>query len=263
LDTRENEVDAKFSNGEQRTTTVSEIDGKIESIESDDEERSTMLVSTTQQSRNELSESTTTEQSKTGALSTEKTSEIEQTTLAGVNVQKAEAVEEIREPRNNNEFERFATEAVDDESTKATKIVQIDSTTSKTATDAAVQQKSSVEATTEKSVTEKSEPESTKALQQIRKILRAHILRSLLILLNEAKQRQQSQTYELHAMESQVVEDKIHAVSGSNANDEVSTSDNGKIIAFDSDSQRYVYMDKEDYELMTGLRRNNVIMQFN
>jgi hypothetical protein len=49
-------------------------------------------------------------------------------------------------------------------------------------------------------------------------------------------------------MESQ---DTYHAVSGSeydeNEDDDVSTSDDDKIIVFDKNLQRYVYTDKKDY----------------
>lgn len=263
-DARQNEIDAKFSNGVE-TTTSSDIDGKIESIETDDAERSverqmpetvtenvSATESTTELLLAELNESTTTE----FASSTNTAPLVGETTLADESSQMPEAVEEIQEPRNNKQLEELATRSEEDEST--TNAIDEASTTSKRTTEVALQQKSDVEdeIKPEKSVAD----ERSRVLLQIRKMLKAHVLRALLTLLNEAKKRQQLQIDEQHVMESRVAEETFHSVSGSECEcegtDEVSTNDDDKVIAFDENLQRYVYTDKQDYKLMTGEHKN-------
>lgn len=267
FDTRQNEVDAKFANAEV-DATESDINEKIESIENDDEKRSTETlnenVSTTQSSTtllllDELNESTTPKGED------EESASDEPTTISNKNVKEPEAVEEIREPNNNNKFERFATEAQQDESTtSSTKISHPDSTIFEAATEGDVQQKSADAEFSENETSTQSLQllERTKALEPIRKVLKAHILRAIFTLLNQVKQRQQTLALEQQQQsvaESQVVEEILPPVSGSECdcgeNEDVSTDDDGKVIAYDSASQKYVYMYLADYDTMLQSRQ--------
>lgn len=237
MDARQNEVDAKFSNGDEKLTTLSDVDKKIESIEVDSNERSIE-----NQPVNGVEKETT----ENGAVITEKmlSGENTETTIFNEITHQPEA-EEIHELKNNNEFERFATkteESINEESTT----MKIDSS-SKIATRVDL-----LETSENKRFTENRElAERATALQQIKKMLKAHVLRAILTILNEVKKRQ---IQEQHTSESQVVEETIHAVSGSECdcgeNDDVSTDDEGKVIAFDKSLQHYVYTDKDDYELL-------------
>lgn len=268
LDPRQNEVDAKLAS---EATTPFEIDEKIDST--DDVERSTerqMLEdnpSTTERLSgllsDELNESSTSENEMS---TTENLAIVEQTSALVKTTRVAEEAEETREPSNNNEFERFATEAEEASTTTvmttttSEKIVSEEPTTEKTASEVFAQQKSADGEIKDEIRTDGPElSEQRKALVQIKKILQAHVLKALVTLLNEVKQRQQVQAHEQQTMESQVVEGSLHSSIGSDCaceeNDEVSTSDDNKVIAFDKLQQRYVYMDKRDYELM--LREQN------
>lgn len=252
-DARQNEVDANFPKIDDKTTTLSDVDEKIGSIEADDEDRSTQgenVFSTEQSAKLPLDKSTTevleitpsTEQHTTvSQMPREEEVEAEEED------EYVEDVEEIEEPKSKAESERFATEAVEKvPPSTTTKIVPNDSTTSKIAHKVAVVPMPAIEESTNKSATDN--VERTKALHKIRNVLRAHILRTILTVLNsEAKQRQKSQTEEMHAQESQVVEEKLYG-SGY----DVSSGGDDKVIAFDSNLQRYVYMDKGHYETMTS-----------
>lgn len=248
IDARQNEVDANFSNGDEKMTTLSDVDKKIESIEADFAERSTVS-----QRVNDVDETTTEKEAviKEKLLPDETVPEKispsdESTTIFNKITQQPEDAEEIQEPKNNKEFERFVTES--EESTKEdSTTMKIDPTSSTIATRVVLQQKPE-----HKSVMENPElTERAKALQQIKKMLKAHVLRAILTVLNEAKKRQ---IQEQHTSESQVVEEALYAFSGSECdcgeNDDVSTDDSDKVIAFDKTLQRYVYKDKDDYELL-------------
>lgn len=277
LDPRQNEVDAKLTTEANQPITVSEIDLKIDNIESERSTERQMLdgnPSTTEQlSRlllDELNESTTSDNKMSADSSSERHSIVEQTTTSLVeSSQVAEDVEEIQEPKNDNEFERFATEA-EEESTSTTTItvtakqsVTEEPTEAKTEAEVFVQQKSYDGELKDEIITDSPElSEKRKALLQIKNLLRAHILKTLLTLLNEVKQRQKMQAPEQQTMESHVVEESLHSASSSDCkceeNDEVSTSDESKVIVFDKNQQRYVYMDKEDYERAQSLQYENV-----
>jgi transcriptional regulator of met regulon len=243
IDARQNEVDAKFSTGNDQLTTLSDVDKKIESIEADSNERSTES-----QPANDVEEDVTEKEAFTmvkllsdESVTTEKQFQIDTTTISNKITHQAE---EIQEPTNNNEFERFATETDENIKTEST-TMKVDPSTSQIATKVVLQRKPE-----DKNITEDSElTERAKALQQIKKMLKAHVLRAILTILNDAKKRQ---IQEQHTSESQVVEETLHAVSGSECecDDDVSTNDEDKVIAFDKNLQRYVYMDKLDYELL-------------
>lgn len=252
-DARQNEVDANFPKIDDKTTTLSDVDEKIGSIEADDEERSTQgeNVSSTEQSAKLPLDKSTTEVLEITASTEQHTTVSQMPREEEVEAEEedeyGEDVEEIEEPKSKAESERFATEAVEKvPPSTTTKIVPNDSTTSKIAHKVAVVPMPAIEESTNKSATDN--VERTKALHKIRNVLRAHILRTILTVLNsEAKQRQKSQTEEMHAQESQVVEEKLYG-SGY----DVSSGGDDKVIAFDSNLQRYVYMDKGHYETMTS-----------
>lgn len=252
-DARQNEVDANFPKIDDKTTTLSDVDEKIGSIEADDEERSTQgeNVSSTEQSAKLPLDKSTTKVLEITASTEQHTTVSQMPREEEVEAEEedeyVEDVEEIEEPKSKAESERFATEAVEKvPPSTTTKIVPNDSTTSKIAHKVAVVPMPAIEESTNKSATDN--VERTKALHKIRNVLRAHILRTILTVLNsEAKQRQKSQTEEMHAQESQVVEEKLYG-SGY----DVSSGGDDKVIAFDSNLQRYVYMDKGHYETMTS-----------
>jgi hypothetical protein len=164
FDTRQNEVDANFPS----TTTFSDIDVKIESIEI---ERSTLKSA--RSSDSSVDETTTeikeaTEQEK----STEKTSQITETTISNKNFpQPEEDVEEIQEAKNKNEFERFA---MDDEKKTTT-------TTTKGADETSTLQQLLLEEENKNASQALELAERSKTIQQIRSLLKAHILRTILM----------------------------------------------------------------------------------
>lgn len=265
-DARQNEVDSKF-------TTLSDIDEKIESIEADLDGRSTASPESSTTEKNvaqpenltstdnvllmaELNESTTMEVEKSTNLATEETSNVEETTDFKEIAQQPEDVEEIQEPMNNKKLESISTNESEGENFTTAQSTQPPSMTTLKAApllDAGADNKTL--ATSDLT-------SRAKALQQIKRMLKAYTLRTLLTMLNDARKRQQSPTEEQHAMESQVVEESIYAVSGSECeceqDDEVSTDDDDKVITFDKDSQRYVYADRGEHERV-GSRQSHVI----
>lgn len=281
FDIKQNEVDAKFNNAHVETTTTSDIDSKVLSIEADshertseknsevDEEASTLMVTSFMDELDEVSttehkipepetaepenvETSVTEhetpEPKIIELSlTEKSSQVEETTESAKLIQATEEIEqETPEPEPVNPLTRIAAQGNETAETSTTENI---STVSESVS-AATLEDSSTSAV--KASTESSEIEARrKLLIEIRKMLRAHLLRTVLTTLNEAKKRQVSLTQEQHAMESQIVEESIPAVSGSECECEDrddAPEDDEKVIAFDRNSQRYVYMDKEVYK---------------
>lgn len=274
-DSRQNEVDTKFLKGEETTTstTVSDVVEKIESIESDFAERA---IKTSDDDENDFEpeSSHTTDESSTieidpdANLGSERISQMDKaTTMTGI-TQKSRQSGETHEPEKDSKFERATNDESDkEESTSVTTSSATQTTTSQVSTTSTTTAKPKLSPAV-KHDKEKSElTERAKTLQQIKQMLKAHVLRTVLTSLNEAKKRQQSQTQELLTQESKVVEDSVHAASGHKCeyeeNVDVSTDDDDKIIAFDKDSQRYVYMDKEDYErLLASHRSSHVISRF-
>lgn len=266
-DARQNEVDSKF-------TTLSDIDEKIESIEADLGGRSTESPESSTTEENvvqpenlpstdnvllmaELNESTTMEVEKSTNLATEETSNVEETTDFKEIAQQPEDVEEIQEPMNNKKLESIFTNESTGENFTTTQSTRPPSMTTLKAPPL-------LDAGADNKTTAASDLTSrTKALQQIKRMLKAYTLRTLLTMLNDARKRQQSPTEEQHAMESQVVEESIYTVSGSECeceqDDEVSTDDDDdKVITFDKDAQQYVYTDREKHERV-GSRQSHVI----
>lgn len=266
-DARQNELDSKF-------TTLSDIDEKIESIEADLGGRSTMSPeSSTTTEKNavqpenlfstdnvllmaELNESTTMEVEKSANLATEETSNVEETTDFKEIVQQPEDVEENQEPTSNKKLESISTNESEGENFSTTQSAQPPSTTILKAAPI-------LDAGADNKTTAASDLTSrAKALQQIKRMLKAYTLRTLLTMLNDARKRQQSPTEEQHAMESQVVEESIYGFSGSECeceqDDEVSTDDDDKVITFDKGLQRFVYTDREEHERV-GSRQSHVI----
>lgn len=168
IDARQNEIDAKFSNDE-KLTTFSEVDKKIESIGEDSIERSTapndMIAS--EMSAEVLPEATT--------------EAVDETTI--ISKPEAEKAQDI-----NHENENI---------TKLDRAMEKnDQTTNETPED--------INVTVFPELAAKAE-----ALQQIKKLLRAHVLRSVFTILNEAKQNQFQQQKQ-HASESQIAEETIY-----------------------------------------------------
>lgn len=287
---RLNEVDTKFlKDDEKATTTLSDIDKKINSIESDFVERTSLTSDddrndfTTENSRtmDELNERTMRTDDPT-TFTAGKTPRLEVATdiITTSNAQEPEETEEPQYLKNDVKLEKFASKEVklervasseseikNESTTFATTqtMTTQPSTTSSTTAELSAQPKSSSADINDKGKTENEE--RAKSLQQIKQILKAHVLRTVLTALSEARKNQQSQTQELLTQESQVVEDSMHAASRSKCeyeeNADVSTDDDDKIIAFDKDSQRYIYMDKADYErLLASHRSSHVISRF-
>lgn len=265
FDSEQNEVDANFNNSDVKTTTMSDIDNKIDSIEADSRERSSERSSafeentSTQESvqlMDEFIETTTLDIEEPKLPETEKSietsSQFEETTDS-TNINQASKeieAEEIQEPTEHKKLERTAMES--EEKPESTTIkIETSSTTSEITTEKAIQESSP--SNVKNGAESFSLAERTKALVELRKMLRAHALRTVLTLLNEAKKRQKSQAPQQQVLESQIFEDTVPASSfmsecGCDENDEVSTSDEDKVIAFDKNLQRYVYMDKAEYE---------------
>lgn len=168
IDARQNEIDAKFSNDE-KLTTFSEVDKKIESIGEDSNERSTapndMIAS---EMLAEVSQEATTEV-------------FDDTTI----ISKPEA-EKAQDINHENEKLTKLDEAME----------KNDQTTNETPED--------INVTVFPELAAKAE-----ALQQIKKLLRAHVLRSVFTILNEAKQNQFQQQKQ-HASESQIAEETLY-----------------------------------------------------
>lgn len=256
FDSEQNEVDANLHNTDVKTTILSEVDEIIKNIESESQEKSSEkskllddIDDSPQVSEKIVNEFNETTVRSEHEESTEKSNAIEDTTVDRKMSQEPEEIEveaeEVEEPTNNNKLE--AVSSVSFEKLETTTI----ESTSTTSEKSLLQSSPSVMANGTKS----SELEArTKMLVEIRKMLRAHLLRTVLTLLNEAKKRQPSQTLEhQHAMESQIVEETVPAFSGSECDCyehsfDVSTNDDDKVIAFDKNLNRYVYMDKAEYE---------------
>lgn len=102
-------------------------------------------------------------------------------------------------------------------------------------------------------------------IQHYREMLRRQFLRTLLIMLSEIKKRQMQQqqpplatpesTHEMLQEESKIVENSMPSISSAIFNsdceceiDDVSTSDDGKVIVFDENTGKYVYVDGKDLE---------------
>lgn len=264
FDIRHNEVDAKLPKLDETTATMStvpDVDRKIESIEADFEQRPTSEASTTVieetstqhqkiHEMEELNESTTIENVKSRSLTTETTSTIEVRTVSK-NI--AQASEEVQDLKDEKEFEKLLEGFQDELELTTKKTVESPSTTSEITTEDVSQQTVESENKVSKEVISDL-TEKAKTLVRLRKLLRAHVLQAALTLLNEARKRQMANNQEQHVMESQIVEETVHAASTSDCgceeddDDDVSVNHDDKIIAFDKDLQRYVYMDRADYE---------------
>lgn len=269
-DSSQNEVDVKFAAEDLKTTTMSDIDEKIESIESDgaekkiDEAERELLPKASEISagsalpvNEKLIELTTEgdakEEIKVTTTTTTALPKAQDATTPAV-VEKAEQeLVGAQELENNNELrkleaeELFATTAISQPSSTAD---------SQTTTAVTPQSRQSDERVLSQS------PDMTarvKALERIRNMLRAHILRNLLTILNDARSRQKSQTHDSPRAESQLIEDIVPAAAAARdcdcgtENDDVSTNDDDdKIITFDENLQRYVYKQKKDYDMMNS-----------
>ncbi|CRK93773.1 CLUMA_CG007301, isoform A, partial [Clunio marinus] len=271
IDTRQNEIDSKLSTEENMTATTAtpttiinsddsltddttEIQSTPADIEYNNFDRGLELTSeaseATQLLLEEMKESTTTEsQESMKTPSSESTSQVEKATMLGT----TDDIQEIREVKSNNQIESFVVPRQEDE-----EMLEIKNqlTTSKTI----VQTNSS---------DEKISPnpkliERAEALKQLRRILKAHMARKVLTLLNESKKRQDSQTEEMKAMASNIGEETLPSISGSECececeqNDDVKTNDDDKVIAFNENLQRYVYTDKKDYGMLTHSKEDNM-----
>lgn len=91
-----------------------------------------------------------------------------------------------------------------------------------------------------------SEHTRDRIMQHYRELMRSQFLRTLLIMLSEVKKRQMQHQQQQDVQESQVVETSVPYHSGSECEceiDDVSTSDDGKVIVFDENTRKYVYVD--------------------
>lgn len=251
FDYHQNEVDTV---ADVKTTTMSDIDDKIVSINSDSQERSIVGSIAFEEDistqiavklMEELQEAATPELTASEMLVTEMSSNIETTTTESLEfAQPEEEVEaKVIEVQKSTENKKIETGVEDEEP----ELTTLEVTTDKTL------QESSTSAVAVMNETDSSELAARRnILIEIRKVLRAHMLRTVLTLLNESKKRQTVKAPEQHAMESQIIEQTVPAVYESECDcgerDDVSTNDENKIIAFDQDLQRYVYMDKADFE---------------
>lgn len=268
-DSSQNEVDVKFAAEDLTTTTMSDIDEKIESIESDgsekkiDEAELELLPKASEISAGSAlpvneklieltTEGETKEEIKVTTTSTALPKAQDVTTPAVVEKAEEKLVG-VQELENNNELrkleaeELFATTAISQPSSTAD---------SQTTTAVTPQSRQSDERILSQS------PDLTarvKALERIRNMLRAHVLRNLLTILNDARSRQNMQTHDSPRAESQVIEDIVPAAAAASdcdcgtENDDVSTNDDDdKIITFDENLQRYVYKQKKDYDMMNS-----------
>lgn len=265
-DSSQNEVDVKFSAEDLKTATVSNVDEKIESIESEgvekkiDEAELRILPKTSEISTgsalpvNEKLIELTTENVPKGTIKVTTVLPTEADVTTPAIVEKAEQkLVDVQELENNNELrkleaeELFATTAISQPSSTAD---------SQTTAEVTPQSRQSDERILSQS------PDLTarvKALEKIRNMLRAHVLRNLLTLLNDARSRQNMQTSDSPHAESQLIEDIVPAAAAASdcdcgtENDDVSTNDDDdKIITFDEDLQRYVYKQKKDYDMMNS-----------
>jgi hypothetical protein len=181
IDVQQNEIDAKFPNDE-KLTTLSDVDKKIESIVADCDERST--------EPNDVAEGEDSAEDKASA----------EEMLGGI----------VGEVKIDEESSAKIEDVKEDEKTiekaKATNEIEKN-----------VEEKSSndVEMTTtfESTIATTESPElndKMKSLEEVGKILKAHVLRSVLMILNEAKQRESQQQ---HTSESQRVETTQYLMS--------------------------------------------------
>lgn len=269
-DSSQNEVDVKFAAEDLKTATVSDIDEKIESIKSDGAEKKieeaelrrqleTSEISTgsalpVNEKLIELTtENVTKENIQVTTSSTVLPTEGDVTTSAIVEKAEKKLVG-AQELENNNELRKLEAEEL-----FATTAISQPSSTSDLQTTTAVtpQSRQSDETILSQS------PDLTarvKALEKIRNMLRAHVLRNLLTLLNDARSRQNMQTHaDSPPAESQLIEDIVPAAAAASdcdcgtENDDVSTNDDDdKIITFDENLQRYVYKEKKDYDMMNS-----------
>lgn len=279
-DSSQNEVDVKFAAEDLETTTMSDIDEKIESIESDGAEKKIneaelqLLPKTIEISAGSAlpvneklieltTESDTKEEIKVTAMSTELPKEADVTTAAVVEKAEEELVD-VQELENNNELrkleaeELFTTEAISQPSSTADAQTTTEVTPPSRQSDERISSQS-LDLTARR-----------KALERIRNMLRAKILRNVLALLNDARSRQNMQTHDSPRAESQLIEDIVPAAAAASdcdcgtENDDVSTNDDDdKIITFDENLQRYVYKEKKDYDMMNSSEsRLDYVMRF-
>lgn len=99
-----------------------------------------------------------------------------------------------------------------------------------------------------------------RVIQHYREVLRAHVFRALFAMLNEMKRRKQEslQRQQFHqnqaTLESQIVETRTQLHSSAAAGNEfkwgdednATRSDNGKVIVYDGNLRKYVYIDRDD-----------------
>lgn len=262
-DSRHNEVDAKLP------TTTSDIDEKIESIEADSDVRSSSASETI--STTEIVHTDKFRESKTEEVDKFfKTAWHDETTISQISAQEPEEieteVEKVQEPRSDVEFERFVTENGEEENESTTKGLDESALPSSTITSIEATPRlfvTSTDGTISKSMTESyNSSERAQAIDKIRKMMQAHVLRAILTLLSQARKQEleqieeNSQPRDQSVMESQITDESFSVLSEgdydfseNNGDDEVTTDDDEKVIAFDKKLQRYVYMDKADYEV--------------
>lgn len=262
IDSRHNEVDAKLP------TTPSDIDEKIESIEADSDGRSSSLSSSTSETGStteivrldEFTENTTNRMDKLFS-----TAGHEETANSKISTQEPEEIDaevkEIQKPTSKVEFERFVTEKKEEVNESTTKGFIESDFPSSTITSTEATPRLFVPSTDGTTTNSYNSSERTQAIDRIRKTMQAHVLRAILTLLSEARKQELEQTEEnsqpedQNVMESQITDESFSVISGGdydsaeNNDDEVTTDDAGKVITFDKKLQRYVYMDKEDYEV--------------
>lgn len=93
---------------------------------------------------------------------------------------------------------------------------------------------------------------NARIMQHYREMLRSQFLRTLLVTLSELKRRQmqqqQQQQHQEEVQESQVVESSMPYSDCECDFDDVSTSDDGKVIVFDESTGKYVYVDGKDLD---------------
>lgn len=100
---------------------------------------------------------------------------------------------------------------------------------------------------------------NARIMQHYREMLRSQFLRTLLVTLSELKKRQmQQQQHQEELQESQVIETSMpYSVSSKSISDDsdceceiddVSSSDDGKVIVFDESTGKYVYVDGKDLD---------------
>jgi hypothetical protein len=186
IDVQQNEIDAKFPNDE-KLTTLSDVDKKIESIVADCDERST--------EPNDVAEGKDSAEDKASA------EEMLGGIVGEVKIDEdgSAKIEDVKEDEKTIEQSKATNEIEKNVEQKSTNDVETTTTFEPTI------------ATTES-------PElndKMKSLEEVGKILKAHVLRSVLMILNEAKQRESQQQ---HTSESQRVETTQYLMSDTYAN---------------------------------------------